>query len=91
MLVACSLILVGCPNGEFCGFAPKCTHTYTLKAGDNCYGTVAEKIYGDWSCWKHLQKVNPKIAAEDLKPGVTLKVPALKGHEISGSCKPMKK
>ena len=90
LMVACTMVLTGCPNGEFMGCAPKCTHTYTVAAGDDCYGTIAEKIYGDWNCWKQLEKANPKVSAADLKPGATLMVPALKGCKISG-CKPAKK
>ncbi len=90
ILAVCSLVLSGCPGGKFMGGSPSCTHTYTLKAGENCYGTVAKKVYGNWECWEMLEKANPDIPAGKLKPGVTVKVPPVKGCSISSACTPMK-
>ena len=49
--------------------------TYEVKQGDS-YWAIALRQYGDASLFKVIEDANPKIAAKDLKPGMTISIPA---------------
>ncbi|MDY7010309.1 MAG: LysM peptidoglycan-binding domain-containing protein [Planctomycetota bacterium] len=56
------------------GLASVTERTYVVKEGDS-YWTIAQNLWGDGSLHTHLQKANPKISIEDLRPRMTIKVP----------------
>ncbi len=48
--------------------------TYVVKDGDT-YWTIAQNLWGDGSLHTHLQKANPRILPNDLRPRMTITVP----------------
>ncbi len=48
--------------------------TYVIKEGDS-YWIIAHNLWGDGSLYSHLQKANPGVSPEDLRPRMTIKVP----------------
>ena len=51
---------------------------YIVKKGDNGFWAIAAKpeVYGDGKYWDLIQKANPGVAPESLRPGQELKIPA---------------
>ncbi|MCK4627167.1 MAG: LysM peptidoglycan-binding domain-containing protein [Phycisphaerae bacterium] len=49
--------------------------TYVIKEGDS-YWTIAHNLWGDGSLYPHLQKANPGVSPDDLRPRMTIKVPS---------------
>ena len=51
------------------------TRTYEVQEGDTL-GEIASKHLGSARRWREISKLNPKVTPKNLRPGMTLNLPA---------------
>lgn len=61
--------------------------TYTVRAGDNGFWIIAQRVYGpeNGKYWTLIQKANPTVDTNALRVGQVLNIPPLPGSAGTGS------
>jgi nucleoid-associated protein YgaU len=54
--------------------SPTTGRTYTIKPGDSLW-KISREVYGDGTKYEQIQKANPTIDPQLLKPGTVIVIP----------------
>jgi nucleoid-associated protein YgaU len=62
------------PAAPVASAPPTTGRTYTIKPGDSLW-KISKEVYGDATKYEQIQKANPTIDPQLLKPGTVIVIP----------------